>query len=318
MINGLALSGGGSKGAWGGGVLQYLSEINDYDYSIIGGVSTGSLLMPLTSLKKFDVLKEAYTSVSNSDIFKVSPFKVKNKDGNISIKTNYLNIIYNTLIRRQKTFGDSTKLRENLIPKFFTHQDWLTVKEKNIDLFACTTNLTTGELEYKGSLDQHMTYEDFMDWMFASTCAAPFLSILNKNNCEYGDGGYRLHIPIQEVINRGATNVDAINLSPIDAPLNLYNTVNVLSPISRVVDTMQSELSNNDFSIGKLLAKDSDINLKVYYTPRILTTQSLAFDNAQMTGWWNEAYEYTKNSCYKHIVLRTDGTSRVIKDFQDK
>ena len=42
----LVISGGGSKGAFAGGVAQYLMQENGCEYDILIGSSTGSLLIP--------------------------------------------------------------------------------------------------------------------------------------------------------------------------------------------------------------------------------------------------------------------------------
>jgi predicted patatin/cPLA2 family phospholipase len=46
----LVVSGGGSKGAFGGGVAQYLIEEEKRDYDLLIGTSTGSLLVPFLAL----------------------------------------------------------------------------------------------------------------------------------------------------------------------------------------------------------------------------------------------------------------------------
>ena len=42
----LVISGGGSKGAYAGGVAQYLMEVQGKKYDMFLGTSTGSLLIP--------------------------------------------------------------------------------------------------------------------------------------------------------------------------------------------------------------------------------------------------------------------------------
>jgi NTE family protein len=42
----LVISGGGSKGAFAGGVAQYLIEEKNHEYDLFIGTSTGSLLIP--------------------------------------------------------------------------------------------------------------------------------------------------------------------------------------------------------------------------------------------------------------------------------
>ena len=48
----LVISGGGSKGAFGGGVAQYLLQEKMYKYDILIGSSTASLLIPHQALGK--------------------------------------------------------------------------------------------------------------------------------------------------------------------------------------------------------------------------------------------------------------------------
>ncbi|GAA6773297.1 hypothetical protein AAGS39_40560 [Flavobacterium sp. CGRL2] len=46
----LVISGGGSKGAFAGGVAQYLIEEKRHEYDLFLGTSTGSLLIPHLAL----------------------------------------------------------------------------------------------------------------------------------------------------------------------------------------------------------------------------------------------------------------------------
>ena len=70
----LVISGGGSKGAFGGGVAQYLIEEKNREYDLLIGTSTGSLLVPFLAVKKLDKLKEVYTNVTQEDIIS-NPWK---------------------------------------------------------------------------------------------------------------------------------------------------------------------------------------------------------------------------------------------------
>ena len=53
----LVISGGGSKGAFAGGVAQYLMEENKRDYDIFIGTSTGSLMVSHLAIGKIKELK---------------------------------------------------------------------------------------------------------------------------------------------------------------------------------------------------------------------------------------------------------------------
>ena len=53
----LVISGGGSKGAFAGGVAQYLLEEKNHNYDLLIGTSTGSLLIPHLALGKVDKIR---------------------------------------------------------------------------------------------------------------------------------------------------------------------------------------------------------------------------------------------------------------------
>ena len=98
----IIISGGGNLGSWGGGTIQGLYKIYDYDYDLVVGCSTGSLLMNLVALKEMDRLKEMYTNVTQESIFKWNPF---NKKGGI----HPLKALWR-ILRGYNTLGDSSNL----------------------------------------------------------------------------------------------------------------------------------------------------------------------------------------------------------------
>lgn len=109
----LVISGGGSKGAFAGGVAQYLIEDRKRDYDLYLGTSTGSLLIPHLALNKAQKIKEIYTSVNQQSIFSNLPFHVKRIHGYDQISINHWNVIRN-FIKGKKTFGESSILKSLL------------------------------------------------------------------------------------------------------------------------------------------------------------------------------------------------------------
>jgi predicted patatin/cPLA2 family phospholipase len=206
----LVISGGGSKGAFGGGVAQYLIEEQGRDYDLLIGTSTGSLLVPFLAVKKLDKLKEAYTTVTQDDIFTINPFKIKKDEmGSTKIGINYLNVLWNVTFRGKNSFGDASNLRK-LIDKFMTERDYNIIRESNKEVLVCTTNLTLAQAEFKST--NEYGWKDYGDWMLASSTVPPFMEYVTKGGYDYADGGILEHAPIQEAINRGATDIDIIIL----------------------------------------------------------------------------------------------------------
>ncbi|HSM62892.1 MAG TPA: patatin-like phospholipase family protein, partial [Gillisia sp.] len=65
----LVISGGGSKGAFAGGVAQYLMEEEGKKYDLFLGTSTGSLLIPHLADGNIKKVYDIYTNVNQRKIF---------------------------------------------------------------------------------------------------------------------------------------------------------------------------------------------------------------------------------------------------------
>ena len=291
MKKALVISGGGSKGAFAGGVAQYLIKKENKEYDIFIGTSTGSLMVSHLALGKLDDLKKLYTNVNQKTIFSNNPFKIKKIDGEKVISIRHLNTLWNFLNGR-KTFGESKNLR-TLIKKHITKEMYHEIRAKNKNVVVTVSNLTTNQIEYK-TIDE-CTYDDFCDWIWGSCNYVPFMSLLEKNNCQYADGGFGSLVPIREAIIRGATEIDAIILETEVTQFNRLPAKNPFSLLFDVFDFMLTNVERHNITIGKLAAKSKGVKLNLYYTPTVLTTNSLVFDEVLMCKWWNSGYEYAKS-----------------------
>lgn len=311
----LVVSGGGSKGAFAGGVAQYLIKEKNKKYDLLIGTSTGSLLVPFLAIEELDKLKEAYTNVSQKDIFKINPFKVKSdNNGATKIGINYLNVFYNTIIRGKKAFGDASNLRQ-LINKFMSERDFEIIKNSGKEVIACVTNLTLAQAEYKSTSDYG--WLDYGDFMLASATVPPFMEPIMKNGYHYADGGIIEHAPIQEAINRGATEIDVIILRKEVQELAPELIRNTFHYILRSVDIMMTEIGRDDVHIANLSAKNKDIKLNFYYTPRKLTNNSLIFNKEVMTQWWDEGFESAKAQYNKTYEISSRKKPKLIFNGMD-
>ena len=299
---GLVIGGGGSKGAWGSGVVHGLMQDHKRNYSDFAGTSTGALIALLAANGETLRLKEAYTSVSDKDIYRISPYRVKRKrNGVYKTKMNIFKIAWNIFVRSQKTFGDSSKIRTDLLPKFYDMLDYQITHDLGKNITVSVTNLTTGLTEYKSLQDDGMTYEDFLDWVWASTCAAPFMSILTKNGYEYADGGYIEAAPIQTLIDSGCDEIDVIlHRSPEPQIEKMRNPIHV---IGRIVNITMNEALTNDILLSELEAKDKNVIINIYEPGYKLTNNELVFDKEQMLKWWEAGYNVTKQEPVKRFMV---------------
>ncbi|WP_222984279.1 patatin-like phospholipase family protein [Flagellimonas meishanensis] len=287
----LVISGGGSKGAFAGGVAQFLIEEAKHEYDLFVGTSTGSLLISHLALNKLDKIKEIYSSVNQESIFSNCPFIIKKKYGVETIAINHWNVVKN-FIRGKKTFGESENLRE-LIRQSITPEEFVDLKEGSKDVVVTVSNLSLNQVEYKSVND--CTYDEFCDWIWISSNYTPFMSLVRKNGCEYADGGLGSLVPIEEALRRGATEVDVVVLHTEVNYLNRMPVRNPFELITTIFGFMLDRIENQNIRIGKLVANQKDAIINFYYTPTVLTTNSLIFDKERMTLWWKRGYLYAKN-----------------------
>lgn len=297
----LVISGGGSKGAFAGGVAQYLIENKGYDYDIFIGTSTGSLLVSHLALKKVDKIKSVYTSVNQRSIFSSCPFIIKRKRGLETIKIHHFNVLKN-LLSGSKTFGQSHNLR-SLIKKTLTVRDFNALKKSNMEVVVTVSNLSLNQVEYKSI--KEFDYEEFCDWIWISCNYTPFMSLVKKGGCEYADGGLGSMVPIEEAIKRGATVVDAIILQTEITQLNRMPSQNAFSLMTNMFSFMLDRIESQNIRIGKFAASNQNAIINFYYTPTVLTTNSLIFEKENMTKWWQSGFKFAKHKNEEVSQLET-------------
>jgi predicted patatin/cPLA2 family phospholipase len=290
MKKALVISGGGSKGAFAGGVAEYLMKEKGKSYDMFLGTSTGSLMVSHLALGRVEALKQLYTNVTQQSIFSNSPFKIKTVHGEKVVSIRHRNTLWNFLNGR-KTFGESKNLRK-LIKKNITEAMYHEIREEAKEVVVTVSNLTRNKIEYKSILD--CSYDDFCDWIWGSCNYVPFMSLLEKDYCQYADGGFGCLVPIREAILRGAKEIDAIILETEVTQINRLPAKNPFSLMLDVFGFMLEHVEKHNVTIGKLSAKHNDVQLNLYYTPTVLTTNSLVFDKVKMKSWWKQGFEHAR------------------------
>jgi NTE family protein len=287
----LVISGGGSKGAFAGGVAQYLLQEKMYKYDILIGSSTGSLLIPHLALGKVQKIYDAYTNVDSHKIFNITPFVVKRKNDLDIVTINHFNVLLQFL-KGRRTFGESLSLR-NYIKETLSEEEFLQLRDSFCDVIVTVTNLSKNDVEYKSI--KEFDYHEFCDWIWVSCNYIPFMSLVTKNNNDYGDGGFSALVPIREAINRGATEIDVVIL---ETEIQMTPKSVGKNPFSLMIDLFQillNQVEKHDITIGKLAANNKDVKLNLYYTPTNLTNNALIFNKEKMKTWWQQGFDYAKN-----------------------
>lgn len=286
----MVISGGGSKGAFAGGVAQYLLQNAEYKYDLFLGTSTGSLLISHLALNKIEKIRNVYTSVNQHSIFNNCPFTIQRKHGIANIGINHWNVLRN-FVRGSKTFGESYNLLK-LIKRTLTRDEFEEIKAGPSDLVVTVSNLSLNQVEYKSL--KEFDYDEFCEWIWISCNYVPFMSLVRKAGCEYADGGLGCMVPIEEAIRRGAKEIDAIILHTEITHINRMPSRNAFSLLSIMGAFMLDRIEQQNIRIAKFAATHQGAIINFYYTPTVLTTNSLVFDKEEMTKWWESGYLYAE------------------------
>ncbi|WP_340198496.1 patatin family protein [Ascidiimonas sp. W6] len=284
----LVISGGGSKGAFAGGIAQYLLEVEKRDYDLYLGTSTGSLLMPHLANNQIEKAYENYTTVTQRKIFSNNPFIVKKKGGREYVGINHLNVLWQ-IIKGKRTFGESKALRRN-IRRSFLEVEFNQLKQLDKEIVVTVSNLTKNSIEYKSLKD--FEYEEYCEWIWIGCNYIPFMSLVKKNGFEYADGGFGAVVPIREAIRRGATEIDAIILETETMERNNVLGRNPFSLMVNLFAYLLDQVEHNNILVGKLAAQNKNVKLNLFYTPTSLTENSLIFNRKQMKLWWQQGFIY--------------------------
>lgn len=294
------ISGGGSKGAYAGGVAEYLINNENKKYDILAGTSTGSLLIPHLAIGEIRHIKQVYLNVTQRDIYNINPFRTSiNKNGDVKFAIHHLNIV-KMFLKGKSGFGDHKNLRKT-ISKFLLPEHFERMKSCQKKIFVTAANLTTAELEYKFLADYNR--DDFIDWLWISSSFVPFMSPVKKNGFEYADGGFGDFVPIMEAINAGATEVDAIVLNPRHKKKENWQGRNGFDLIMRAMYFMNKQIAHDDLLLAGLESiYNKNVKVNFFFTPRQLTSFSFHFDKRQMTKWWDEGFEDCQRRCLSSKV----------------
>jgi len=287
------ISGGGSWGAYGGGTLARLN--NDYDTVI--GVSTGALMSPFVALKEWDMLKLAYTTMTEKNVFDGYWYKGRpiSKTGKVRRLTTII-----SLILGQDSIGTSNALKK-MINYHFTENYFDELQIKNKEVLVGTQNYSEipSKVHYFSSAREN--FEDFKYWIWCSA-NFPFLTTLLKKSWKDSDGNFHIGkwsdggltdlISVELLLEKSFDVVDIVLHKPkltyrFDGKRIHGLLDNVNASISAMRHNIEFELLYN--KIDKL--NSAGIKVNVYWLPRTLETDSLLFNERQMMDWWNEGYE---------------------------
>ncbi|MET0637136.1 MAG: patatin-like phospholipase family protein [Chitinophagaceae bacterium] len=258
----LSISGGGSRGAWGGGVAKQLVLDSGWHYQAIFGTSSGSLLAPMIVLgyltKNFDNLETGFTDIDQNTIFNKNPFK---KNGEVKGFSTLLKLLFGG-----KNLGETYNLKKR-INEFFSPADYERLRQEHT-IVVSTVSLTTNQLVYRSS-DSIPDYDHMVNCAWASANQPIFMTPVPMFGELWVDGGVKETVPVKEAINYArAHKIDSVDVIVLNTPAEHREKWpahrkkdNIIAKILRVFTIFSDEIKVCDIEIG---IRSADAGNKVF------------------------------------------------------
>ncbi len=227
----LVLSGGGCKGSYAAGCIQYLLGELQIDYSIYCGVSVGAINAAMLSqfksgeeVEAAQLMKDLWLTMDSSKVFKRwHPF------GKLHVPW-------------KLSFYDSSPLH-NLINQYIKLDK---IRESGKIVSVGTVSLSSGKYHTFKHDD-----DDFINAVLASSAAPGMLCPIDMKGQLWIDGGCKELSPIREAIELGATEIDVITTSPEIRIKKFLDKPSIIDVVKRAIDLSTDKILSND--IDKVL-----------------------------------------------------------------
>lgn len=231
MKRAIALSGGGTKGAYELGVWKALREL-DIDYQIVTGTSIGSINGALMVTGDYDRAYELWNTITMEDMM---------EDG-----INLTNTIEGLMEQREairpflkkyvKNKGADISPFTAFVQKLIREDE---IRASKIDFGLVTTEFPslTGRELTRQEIPQGL----LRDYIMASSAIFPLFPMHRIGNLTYVDGCYHDNLPIRLALRMGADHVIAVDLhtTPAHASYAVRPYVTYIKP-SRPLGTMMN------------------------------------------------------------------------------
>ena len=233
----LVLSGGGAKGGFQVGALQYIykeymPQHPDFDWSIIAGVSVGALNGAMIAQKKVDEMIDVWHTISNDSVY-----------------SGYDVISFAQRVLKQGLYLKSIMSNDPLKELIKQHDNLSDVK---YDLRVGITSLASGEYRSVKS-SELLTDTELQQIVLASTIMPivwePMFDEPINGEWIYDivDGGVRNVSPLGDVLGDDPTHVIIINCSSLgNQGVSSKRAAGIDDIAMRTVDIMVSEIFNSD------------------------------------------------------------------------
>lgn len=273
---GLVLEGGGMKGIYTAGVLDYFLE-KGIDFSSIYGVSAGSCHM-------------------------VS-FLSKQKGRGRDVMLDYLGDKHYMGIYSLFTTGDifAADLNYYVVPTYLNPLDYKVIKEYPGKAYAVVTNIETGEAEYLQVTDLELQ----TDYIRASSSLPLVSKNVKINGHYYLDGGIADSIPIKKSIADGNSKNIVVMTKPVGYVRQPEKTMKALKLKYRKYPKVPELMGNRHIAYNELvkyIEEEAEAgNLFLIRPHEDFDISRLEKDKDKLNALYEEGYKEAEN-CYEAMI----------------
>ncbi len=253
---GIALEGGGARGAYHIGALKALIE-NGYKISAIVGTSIGAFNAAIVAQNDFDKLYECWNSLTSSDLFDIGKddlHKIVNRKIDISLIKNVAEYVKSSTTNKGMDVTKYKNILENLV-------DEDKLRKSKIDYGLATFSLTDKKpLElYKEDIDEGM----IASYIMASSQLPVFKSEKIQEKT-FLDGGFYNNCPVNMLVNKGYKNIIEIRTRAV----GVYKKVKKDKDVNIITITPSSDLGSILFADETVINKN--VKMGYYDTLKII------------------------------------------------
>lgn len=240
---GLALSGGGSKGAFTVGALKVIRQkLDSATFPVISGTSTGSLIGTMLTTNDWSTLVDIYSNVQTENI--VNPHHALVADV-LGPEAG----LFAAAVLGGRAIYDTTALKATIQ----ANVDFIKIKDRASKtlLIYNTVDLQTGEVVAFNNKDQSPTM--LLNSLLASASMPVLMDpvdiTLGGVTHQYVDGGVREFLPLGAVFESGVELdlIIGISTAPLDARKHAGGYDKITEILGRTVDLLDTEVGANDY-----------------------------------------------------------------------
>ena len=281
----LVVSGGGAKGAFAVGVLDYLNSNNLLpEFDMFAGSSTGSLISTLMTVGALQTCIDIYTSTSNQDFGSTRDMIQAAAQNDSAFNTTGLF----QLIQRTVTPDIATQILAG--PKTLLLTTTCMQNSRSV-YFQAGPSAASGTVPVPAFSDiwKLQTREELMLAMLASASEPAFMPLIpvmptRDGNKQYCDGGARVVTPIEIAamsLNAG-DEIYAIMLFPHTPDPVTTQYAGFMDILMRGLDLYGDAVAAYNILLAQNLCDSRGITLHLIQTPVTLMQFGLEFDPIQM------------------------------------